>query len=115
MAKNEYARKLKEQREQERQAANEIVQRWTAQLCLDVMTIVLNDPEVMGKDVFGPQRLHKIGEAFNREYREWIIGLSPDVKASYVREKMDERLKRIWGEEFEGWEHRYYCWDDRGI
>ena len=38
-------------READRKLASEITQRWTAQLCLDVMTIVLNDPAVMGKDV----------------------------------------------------------------
>ena len=115
MAKNEYARKLKAQREDDRRKASEITQLWTAQLCLDVMTIVLNDPEVMGKDCFGPQRLRKIGTAFNAEYRKWSVGLSPDVKASYVREKLDERLLRIWGEEFAKWADRYAYWDDKGI
>lgn len=105
-----------EKRNRERQAASEIIQRWTAQLCLDVMTIVLNDPEVMGKDRFGSQRLQKIGQAFNKEYADWIIGLSPDVKASYYRAKMDERLMKLWGEEmFEPWDKRYYCWVDKGI
>lgn len=104
-----------EKRDNERKMASEIVQRWTAQLCLDVMTIVLNDPNVMGKDCFGPARLNKVGTAFNEEYRKWIVGLSPDVKASYVRVKMDERLTRIWGEQFEPWERRYFCWVDKGI
>lgn len=115
MAKNEYARKLKEKRERDRQLAGEITQRWTAQLCLDVMTIVLNDPEVMGRDVFGKERLQRLGKAFNEKYQEAITGLTADVKASYVREKLDERLRRIWGEEFEKWEERYWLWDDRGI
>lgn len=79
------------------------------------MTLVLNDPAVMGKDCFGAERLHKVGVAFNEEYRKWIVGLSTDVKASYVREKMDERLVKIWGEEFEKWTDRYFCWDDKGI
>lgn len=104
-----------EKRNRERQIASEIIQSWTAQLCLDVMTIVLNDPNVMGKDVFGPQRLQKIGTAFNEEYKKWIVGLSPDVKASYTREKMDERLMKIWGENFSKWPQRYYLWDDKGI
>lgn len=51
---------LYEEIAQEIRIASEIVQRWTAQLCLDVMTLVLNDPEIMGKDVFGPQRLKKL-------------------------------------------------------
>ncbi len=115
MAKNDYARRLKAQRDEERRVASEITQRWTSQLCLDIITLVLNDPEVMGKDVFGPQRLQKIGEAFNKEYRKWAVGLSPDVQASYTREKMDERLAKIWGDGFSGWEERYYLWEDKGI
>ena len=93
----------------------EITQRWTAQLCLDVMTIVLNDPEVMGKDVFGKQRLRKIWNAFNDEYAMWAVGLSRNTEASYVRKKMDDRLKEIWGNEADGWQERYFCWSDNGI
>lgn len=111
MAKNDFARRLQARKQLE----SEIIQRWTAQLCLDCMTLVLNDPEVMGKDIFGPARLQKLGEAFNREYERFIVGLSPDVSASYVRDKMDERLERIWGPEFEKWPERYYLWNDKGI
>lgn len=115
MAKNEYARKLMRQREEERKVASEIVQRWTAQLCLDVMTLVLNDPAVMGKDTFGRARLQRVGEEFNRLYAECIIGLSPAESASHVREQIDRRLRPLWGEDFEPWPERYYCWDDSGI
>lgn len=119
MPKNDFARRLREQREQERKLAveivSEVVQRWTAQLCLDVMTIVLNDPEVMGKDTFGKTRLQKLGKEFNKLYQECVIGLSPDTTASHVREQIDRRLKQVWGEGFESWPERYYLWDDRGI
>lgn len=115
MAKNEYARKLQAKKAAERQMFSEIIWRWMAQMCLDVMTIVLNDPEVMGKDRFGSQRLNKLNKAFNKEFNQWIVGLSPDVTASYVREKMDERLRKICGDEFLKWEERYFCWDDKGI
>ena len=111
MAKTDYAKRL----QQRKQLESEIIQRWTAQLCLDVMTLVLNDPAVMGRDVFGKERLQKIGQAFSAEYAKFIVGLSPDVAASYARAKMDERLIRIWGPEFESWEERYYLWEDKGI
>ena len=42
MGKNDYAKRLQARKQLE----SEITQRWTAQLCLDVITIVLNDPEV---------------------------------------------------------------------
>ena len=111
MAKNDYAKRL----QQRKQMESEIIQRWTAQLCLDVMTIVLNDPEVMGKDVFGATRLQKVGEAFNKMYQECIVGLSPDVTASHVREQIDRRLRLVWGDTFESWPERYYLWEDKGI
>lgn len=113
--RNEYAKRQRVKREQEIRIASEIVQRWTAQLCLDVMTLVLNDPEIMGKDVFGPQRLKKLGAAFNAEYAKWVVGLSPDASASYVRDKLDERLQRIWGAKFEEWKDRYYLWEDKEV
>ena len=111
MGKNDYVKRLQARKQLE----SEITQRWTAQLCLDVITIVLNDPEVMGKDTFGKERLHRIGEAFNRYYSECIVGLSPDAAASYVREQIDRLLVKIWGPEFESWEERYYLWEDKGI
>lgn len=111
MGKNDYAKRLQVRKQLE----SEIIQRWTAQLCLDVITIVLNDPEVMGKDTFGKERLQRIGKAFNRYYGECIIGLSPNVAASHVRAQVDQRLVQIWGPEFESWEERYYLWEDKGI
>lgn len=111
MPKNDYARRL----EKQRRAESEIVLRWTAQLCLDVMTIVLNDPEVMGRDVFGPVRLNRVGKAFNKLFADVAVGLSGRPEASYVRAKVDERLARIMGEAAEAWPDRYPYWDDRGI
>lgn len=60
--KNAYAKELMARK----QLRVEIIQDWMGQLCLDVMTLVLNDPDVMGKNVMGKGRLQKIGEAFNR-------------------------------------------------
>jgi len=111
MAKNEYARKLRERKAMEAK----LVELWTAQLCLDVIALVLNDPEVMGRDVFGKERLLKVAAAFNELYSDAFTAMTPGPSASYVREKIDERLVKIFGEDFDRWEKRYYLWDDRGI
>lgn len=111
MAKNEYAKKLQMRKQME----VEIIRDWMSQLCLDVMTLVLNDPEVMGKGVMGKGRLQKIGEAFNRYYNECAVALSKDVEATHVQRKIDERLVQIWGEDFARWPERYNYWNDRGI
>lgn len=111
MGKNEYAKRLRERKAKEAK----MVELWTAQLCLDVMALVLNDPEVMGRDVFGKDRLQKICAAFNELYSDAFTAMSSDPAASYVREKLDDRLEKIFGPDFERWEKRYYLWDDRGI
>lgn len=111
MPKNDYAKRL----QMRKQLKSEIIQRWTAQLCLDVITLVLNDPEVMGKGVLGKGRLQKVGDAFNRYFDQCVVGLSSDVEASYIREKLDERLTAILGDDFKKWPERYYLWDDKGI
>lgn len=62
---------------------------WIAQLCLDILTGVLNDPDIMGKDVFGAKRLKKICNAFNERFPDYIKALSSDEEADYVRTKID--------------------------
>lgn len=111
MPKNAYAKTITANRRRER----ELIQWWCFQFALDCMSIVLNDPEVMGHDVFGKERLEKLAVAYNARFKEFFTGMTGDVAASYVRAKMDERLRRIYGDNFEDWEHRYYLWDDRGI
>ena len=69
----------------------------TAQQYFDYMCIVLNDPEIMGKDVFGAQRLKKIHQAMkdlDKEYSEaWVNSQDSD----YYQEKLDAALRRIFG------------------
>lgn len=111
MPKNAYAKTLSEHRRKER----EIIQWWCFQFALDCMSIVLNDPDVMGRDVFGKERLEKLAAAYNKRFHQFFMGMTKDASASYVREKMDERLRKIYGDNFESWEQRYYMWDDSGI
>lgn len=70
----------------------------TAQQFFDYMCIVLNDPEIMGKDVFGAKRLLKIHEAMkalDKEYSEaWVNSQESD----YYQEKIDGALRSIFGE-----------------
>lgn len=78
----------------------------TAQQFFDYMCIVLNDPEIMGKDVLGSQRLKKVHEgmkALDKELSEaWVNSQDSD----YYQEKMDAALRRIFGE-IEPFKKRY--------
>ena len=69
----------------------------TAQQFFDYLCIVLNDPEVMGKDVFGEKRLKKIHEALkkvDKHYSEAFVG---SQESDYYQEKLDQELKQIFG------------------
>ena len=92
-----------------------IVMSWSHQMCYDALTLVLNDPEVMGKDVFGRKRLNRLCKALNAKISEIIPGMSGAVNSSYIRAQVDRELQRICAEDFEPWEERYEFWDDRGI
>ena len=54
--KNAYAAEL----QRKKALGYEIVSSWTAQLALDTIAMVLNDPEVMGSDTFGATRLRRV-------------------------------------------------------
>lgn len=84
--------------EQLRQQAFEAACDMTAQQFFDYMCIVLNDPEIMGKDVFGAKRhlkIHAAMKTLDKEYSEaWVNSQESD----YYQEKIDDALRRIFGE-----------------
>lgn len=108
---NPYLAKKAEQQKQR----DMIVMSWSHQMVYDALTLVLNDKEVMGKDVFGKQRLDKLGVALNAKITEMLPGMSGANNASYIRAQVDRELEKICGNEFVPWEERYEYWDDRGI
>ena len=84
--------------EQLRQQAFEVACDMTAQQFFDYMSIVLNDPDVMGKDVFGAKRLLKIHAAMknlDKVYSEAWVG---SQESDYYQEKIDAALRNIFGE-----------------
>lgn len=109
--KNQYlARRAEKQRQRD-----ELIMLWSTQLCFDALTLVLNDPAEMGKDVFGRKRLNKLCAAVNAKIREIMPGMSGAVEASHVRRVVDDELRRICGEDFLPWAERYEYWDDSGV
>lgn len=109
--KNAYAQELKKKRE----IHEFLLKQWTCQVCLDAMSLALNDPEVMGKDTFGKERLTRLGEGFNKYFDQIYPALTKNEKASYLRVKVDQRLRQILGDEFLTWENRYEGWTEHGI
>lgn len=106
--KNAYAEEL----HRKKALGFEIVSDWTAQLCLDTLAMVLNDPEVMGRDTFGAKRLMRICEAFNKKYEITKLALRSSDDADYIRAKIDQKQARIFGPEYLHWQERYPYWDE---
>lgn len=81
------------------------------QQILDGLSVVLNDPAIMRKDVFGKDRLLSvvkgIGDFIDTYEKAW----QKDDEADYYQAKLDTELERIYGSEMHDTFHtRYeYC------
>lgn len=89
----------------------DIVSDWTAQLCMDTLAQILNNPDVMGRDVFGAKRLMRVCDAFNQQYQKNRTALTDSDEAEYYRTKIDEVQVRIFGPDCLRWHERYVYWD----
>lgn len=70
----------------------------TAQQFFDFLCIVLNDPEIMGKDVFGAKRIQKVHEALKAVDKYYSEAFVNSMESDYYQEKLDAELIRIFGE-----------------
>lgn len=68
------------------------------QQILDMVTLVLRDPDIMGKDIFGKDRLLKViqgvGEYIDTYQKAW----EKDDETDYYRAKLDEALEQAYGQ-----------------
>ena len=73
----------------------------------DIYHIILNDPDIMGKDVFGAGRLEKIHNAAQAlsDYYEPVLD-SRDPECDVFRDHMDRRLRKIWKDRLVPFEKR---------
>ena len=106
--KNAYAAEL----QRKKALGYEIVASWTAQLALDTIAMVLNDPEVMGSDTFGATRLQRVCEGFNNLWPLSQKALEKSDEADYYRVKIDQAQERIFGPDYLRWHERYEYWDE---
>ena len=68
------------------------------QQIMDMMSLVLRDPDIMGKDTFGKDRLLKvvkgIGEYIDTYEKAW----QKDDETDYYRAKLDQALAEAYGD-----------------
>lgn len=74
----------------------------------DIYHIILNDPDIMGKDVFGEKRLEKVHLAAQElsDYYESALDIK-DPECDVFRDRMDRRLRKIWKDRLVPFERRY--------
>lgn len=69
------------------------------QQIIDLVSLVLRDPEIMGKDTFGRDRLLKVvngvGEYIDLYQKAW----EKDDETDYYRAKLDAALVEAYGQE----------------
>lgn len=73
----------------------------------DLYHIALNDPDIMGKDVFGAKRLEKLHRAVEAmsEYYEPALSVK-NPEADVFRDRIDRRLRKIWKDRLLPFEER---------
>lgn len=94
MGKNDF---LAKQKALQRACFNAGLQSGRQQI-IDMVSLVLRDPDIMGKDTFGKDRLIKvvqgIGEYIDTYQKAW----EKDDETDYYRVKLDDALAEAYGE-----------------
>lgn len=67
------------------------------QQILDMMSLVLRDPEIMGKDIFGKDRLLKVVKGVGEYIDKYQLAWEKTDETDYVRAKLDAALADAYG------------------
>lgn len=67
------------------------------QQILDMMSLVLRDPEIMGKDIFGKDRLIKVVQGVGEYIDKYQPAWQKDDETDYYRAKLDAALAEAYG------------------
>lgn len=94
MAKNGYLARQKALQD----ACFEAGLRCGRQQILDMVSLVLRDPDIMGKDTFGGKRLMKIVKGVGDYIDKYNLAWQKHDDTDYWRDKMDEALAEAYGE-----------------
>lgn len=67
------------------------------QQILDMMSLVLRDPEIMGKDTFGKERLLKVVKGCGEYIDKYQDAWQKTDETDYTRAKLDAALAEAYG------------------
>lgn len=68
------------------------------QQILDMVSLVLHDPDIMGKDVFGKERLLKVVKGIGDYLDKYEQAWQKTDETDYYRAKLDAALAEVYGE-----------------
>lgn len=91
----------------ERQAAFDLGEEMGMQKMWDYVQCCLRDPEIMGKDIFGKERINRIFKGLQQRADMYHVAFTDDKEADYYQEKLDAELREIHGEELNVFYERY--------
>jgi hypothetical protein len=94
MAQNKF---LEQQRELQRAHFDAGVQMGRQQI-MDMVSLVLRDPDIMGKDIFGKERLLKVVNGVYKYIDKYELAWKRHDETDYVRAKMDAALAEAYGD-----------------
>lgn len=77
------------------------------QFMSDMFQITLNDSDVMGKDVFGEERIRRLVNAVSENYDIFCKALEKGPEADFYQDKLDARLRRIFKDKLVPFKERY--------
>ena len=78
------------------------------QQIMDMMSLVLNDPEIMGKDTFGKKRLLKVVKGISDYIDKFQPAWERSDEADYYQKKMDDSLAMVYGDDLADSFHQRY-------
>ena len=109
MAKNDYLAR----RDADRKGFFRAGEQTGRQVVLDMMVLALRDPEIMGKDIFGKDRLLKVLKGIEKYMDMFDQAFQATEETDYWRAKLDAMLADVFGEEMhDTFNKRYeYCRD----
>lgn len=68
------------------------------QQIMDMLSLALRDPEVMGANIFGKDRLLKVAKAIDANIDKYELAWKKHDETDYYRAKLDAALAEAYGE-----------------
>lgn len=68
------------------------------QQIMDMVSLVLRDPDIMGKDIFGKERLLKVVAGIGEYIDKYELAWKKHDETDYVRAKLDAALAEAYGD-----------------